>query len=47
MCTQSANGFRIASAVEMGFYLHIYGREKLTPVEYSGDASPGTRKQIV
>lgn len=31
----------------MGFYLHIYGRENLKLAEYSGDASLGTRKQIV
>lgn len=47
MCRQSANGFQIAPAVKMGFYLHIYGRENLKLAEYSGDASLGTRKQIV
>lgn len=31
----------------MGFYLHIYGRENFKPVEDSGDASLGKRKQIV
>lgn len=46
LCTQSANGFQIATAVKMGFYLNIYGRENLKPVEDSGDASLG-RKQIV
>lgn len=42
LCRQSANGFQIATAVKMGFYLHTYGRENLKLAEYSRDASRGT-----